>query len=196
MTETNETTDAQTGDPANTDAAPDAATQLEQAVEKEYRTLDDLELSPKQLAVVDAKMKSERSAAVNNYIEQKKTSGDGATMADINAALEKRDQEHAAKDKARSEMEHTLFTEHGIAVGSQDYRDFSAASAAFKPENLRKPEGIALIVKAAGIKTAKDAHDAATTGVDALYTPKAYDGTDLAGIPPTGISLSDLDKTD
>ena len=191
MTEPNETSAPDPANPATTEPA-DAATRVEAAVEKEYRTLDDF--TPEQLKVINEHTKSERSAAVTGYVEKQKASGTGATMADIDAALERRDAEHRAKDEARSVMEQTLFNDHGISVGSEDYRKFSKASGSFKVESLRTPEGIALIVKAADIRTPKAQADAARTGVDHRYSPKAYDGTELVGIPPTGISIKDMNK--
>lgn len=191
MTDSSETSDPDPANPATTEPA-DAATRVEAAVEKDYRTLDDF--TPDQLKVINEHTKSERSAAVNGYVEKQKASGTGATMADIEQALERRDAEHLAKDKARSFMEQTLFNDHGISVGSEDYRKFSKASASFKVDALRNPEGIALIVKAAELHTPKAKADAAQGGVDHLYQPKAYGGAPLVGIPPTGISISDLNK--
>jgi len=185
--------DPELGDPKTEGAGADPANRLEKAVEKEYRTLEDFDATQRQ--VIDEYVKSQKSAAVNGYVEKQKNSGAALTKADLDAALEQRDKEYAAKDEARSQLERTLIQKHGIAVGSPDYDKFAKAQANFKVDALRSDEGIAMIVKAAGLEKpeAGSLNADSPTGVQSLYAPKAFDGSPLEGMPPGGLSIKDLD---
>jgi hypothetical protein len=185
----NQTTDLPEGDTPKTGADP--ATRVEESVKEAYRTLDDF--TPTQREFIEDYKRKGASKAINDFKASAKDSGTAVTKADVDALLKQRDEEYAARDNARSEMERTLIQDHGIAVGSPEYDKFAAASARFKTEELRSKEGIAAIVKSAGLDKADEGQPDPITGIRSLYKPKAYDGSPLEGMPPSGIAL-DMSK--
>lgn len=194
---TDETTPSETPeDTTDTQAdsgAVDPATRIADSVDKEYRSLDDF---PAELrSKVEDFSRRSASKAVNEALTTKREKGEFLTQDDLDNALKQRDEQWSRKQELQQHMEKTLIQEHGIAVGSPEYDKFAEASQDFKATALQSREGIAKIVRAAGIRNEKEAAAPTERPVHPLYQPRASSGEPL-DIPATGLPLAKLNPSD
>jgi len=194
---TDETTPSETPeDTTDTQAdsgAVDPATRIADSVDKEYRSLDDF---PAELrSKVEDFSRRSASKAVNEALTTKREKGEFLTQDDLDNALKQRDEQWSRKQELQQQMEKTLIQEHGIAVGSPEYDKFAEASQDFKATALQSREGIAKIVRAAGIRNEKEVAAPAEQPMHPLYQPRASSG-EVLDIPATGLPLAKLNPSD
>lgn len=178
----------ETDTPEESGASESPATRLQDSVDKEYRALDDF--PPELRDKVEQFSRRQASKAVNETLSTKRDKGEFLTKEDLDTALKQRDEQWQKKNELQTNLERTLLQVHDIAVGSPEYDKFAEASKLFKVDALRSEEGIASIVRAAGLAK-PEASDSAKTVATSLYGGAAPRGTDgkVVDIPPEGVAL-------
>jgi len=195
MTDEKPTESTQTGDPDQDGVTPEkvVTTQIDEAVEAEYRTLDDLPEAARKVAEEYAR--SQQSKAVNEALAKKKADGIPMTKEDVQSLLKSERDLADAKSAARDQLHLTLAKEHKILPHSEEYEKFAAALQSFRSDAIRTPEGIALVVRAAGLDAPAETPTGSDRGVQSLYPPRSSDGN-AVNIPEGGVPLNALNKAE
>lgn len=115
------------------------------------------------------------------------------TKDEVQALLKKERELADAKSTARDQLHLMLAKDHKILPHSEDYAKFAEALKSFRADAIRTPEGVAMVVRAAGLGEAPEAAPTGANSGPALYPPRASDGNPV-NLPQGGVPLGALNK--